>query len=85
MEIMAIIPFEIYYFNDKLNFYEPLIEKTILSILISEKKSRNRTIELQIDNSLDVNISVALYSTIFDMTTTLHEEKELYLKIKENK
>ena len=32
-----------------------------------------------------MNISVALYSTLFDMTTTLHDEKELYLKLKENK
>ena len=38
---VCILPLELYYFNNKHNFYEPLIEKTSIHFSYSRDKNKN--------------------------------------------
>ena len=79
------IPLECYYFNNKLNFYEPLVEKTKVEFEIQTDKFKNKTIDVKVKNILNLNFSVAVYDTIFNVQATLKEEKTFYEARKNNK
>eukprot|EP00347_Sterkiella_histriomuscorum_P015009 403358661 len=80
--ITGTLPLEVYYFNKKLNFYEPLIEKTKVEFIIQEAKNKSENIEIKINKIINFNFSVALYETIFNVQSTLNEENSLYEALK---
>ena len=59
------MPFELYYFNQKLAFFEPAIEKVVLKASIDTDKDGNSEQRLIIENVLNINFSVALYESLF--------------------
>ena len=70
--------FEIYYFNDKLNFYEPLVELTTMHVNVMTDTLNNTHVDLELNHTLNINFSVALCSTVSTFLTTLEEERDFY-------
>lgn len=54
---------EVYYFNFKMNHYEPFVEKAHFKVLREQTKSSNLAIHVY--KTLNVNFSVALFETLF--------------------
>jgi hypothetical protein len=76
---------ELYYFNTKLNFYEPLIERTALDVHFSSHQDKNQHILiLRNQSTLNLNFSVALYETLFLLVNSLKEEQAKYYKSSQN-
>ena len=69
---------ELFYFNDSLNFYEPLIEHTSIHVDMMADKQKNLNVEFELKHILNINFSVALCSTVSSFLSTLDEEKEYY-------
>jgi hypothetical protein len=62
----------VYYFNSKLNFYEPLIEKTKIDILfVNREQTNNKHLIIKNQDTFNVNLSVALYETLFILSDNL--------------
>lgn len=81
----ASVPFELYYFNGKLNFYEPFIEKTCGIVTYSMDKSRSVSIDIEMQETFNINFSVALYDTLSLFLCNMREESDSYYRLKENK
>jgi hypothetical protein len=81
LEIECHIPLELYYFNTKLNFYEPLVERTALDVHFSSLQDKNQHILiLRNQSTLNLNFSVALYETLFLLANSFKEEQSQYHK-----
>jgi hypothetical protein len=76
------MPLELYYFNNKLNFYEPFIEPSYLKMAIVKDSKKNISLSFSAERILNINFSVALYETIFLIVNSLKEEKECYEALK---
>jgi hypothetical protein len=74
------MPFELYYFNQKLTFFEPAIEKVMLKASIDTDMHGNSEQRLMVENVLNVNFSVALYESLFLLNENYQEERDLYNK-----
>ena len=74
------MPFELYYFNQKLTFFEPAIEKVLLKASVDTDKHGNSEQRLMVENVLNVNFSVALYESLMLLNENWQEEKALYNK-----
>lgn len=67
------VPFEVYYFNQSLNFYEPFIEKTQLNLsLRKDAKSQTNIKKIEMKKLLNINFSVAFYDAIFCLKSTFN-------------
>ena len=62
---------ELYYFNDKLNFYEPLVETTSMHASLTSDALKNVHLEFELNHILDLNFSVALCSTVSTFLSNL--------------
>lgn len=67
-------PFELYYFNQKLAFFEPAIEKVLLKASIDSDSKGNTEQRLMVENVLNLNFSVALYESFFLLNENFQEE-----------
>ena len=76
--------FELYYFNIKRNFYEPLVESTNLKFQYEHSKATAKKINIKIPDILNVNFPVALFDTIVQTSNTLEEELDHYKKAKDD-
>ena len=74
-------PLELYYFNHKLNFFEPVIEKVLVKTQTDADVVGNTEKHLSVDDVLNLNFSVALYENIFILLENLNFEQEAYKKI----
>lgn len=73
---------ELYYFNLKRNFYEPLIESTNVTVFYENSTSTQKKIHINIPDILNINFPVALYDTVFSCMNTLGEELDIYNRAK---
>jgi hypothetical protein len=74
---------QLYYFNTRLNFYEPLIEYTNLELIFENDKLRNdKKIRVENIGTMNINFSVALYDSIFTLMHTLSDEKDKFMRAK---
>ena len=74
---------QLYYFNTKLNFYEPLIEYTNVELIFEHEKLRNdKKIKVENIGTMNINFSVALYDSIFTLMHTLSDEKDKFIGAK---
>lgn len=56
------VPVEIYYFNQSLNFFEPLVEKTLIGFSKDNfVTTRTKQTRIEVKDMLNLNFSVALY------------------------
>ena len=71
------LPFQAYYFNQSLNFFEPLVEKTQILVGI-DSNAQGKAVKVEIKDLLNINFSVALYDTIFNLMGNLKQEQLIY-------
>ena len=71
-------PLELYYFNQKLAFFEPVVERVMLKGHIVNDVSGNSEMKLLIEDVLNLNLSVALYENIFVLMENLKSERDTY-------
>lgn len=77
------VPFEVYYFNQNLNFYEPFIEKTQLSVFVGkDAKSQTKVKKFEMKKLLNINFSVAFYDAVFCLKSAFNQEKMVFDQIK---
>lgn len=74
-------PLELYYFNQKLNFFEPVIERVLIKTQTDTDVGGNTEKLLNVDDVLNLNFSVALYENIFVLLENLNHESDVYKKI----
>ena len=74
-------PLELYYFNQKLAFFEPAIERVVIKTHIVNDNSGKQEVRLLIEDVLNINFSVALYENIFVLMENLTTERDQYTKI----
>lgn len=55
---------EVYYFNTKMNYYEPMVEKTMLYINFEKASKNNQKLGIHIKRILNINFSIALFETL---------------------
>lgn len=65
-----------YYFNTKLSFFEPVIEKVHLSLELQDFNSDQSSClqKLEVNDVLNINFSVALYDTVFVIMDNFKQE-----------
>lgn len=73
-------PLELYYFNQNLTFFEPVIERVMNKVHIVNDLGGKQEVKLSIDDTLNINFSVALYENIFILMENLKKEGDLYKK-----
>jgi hypothetical protein len=75
----------VYYFNTKLCFFEPVIEKVHLLIELEDSNYDNKNCiqKLEVSDVLNINFSVALYDIVFVIIDTWKQEKIDHDKVKE--
>lgn len=76
-------PLELYYFNQKLNFFEPAVERVLFKAQTELDVNGNTKKNLTVDDVLNLNFSVALYENMFVLMENLNHERENYKKIVE--
>jgi len=59
------LPFELYYFNQKLAFFEPVVEKVMIKASVDSETYGSSEQRILIENVLNINLSVALYESLF--------------------
>ncbi len=66
---------QLYYFNTKINFFEPLIEQTYLNLSMI-KDDLNKELKMKVDNKspMNINFSVSFYDTVFTLIHALNDE-----------
>jgi hypothetical protein len=74
-------PLELYYFNQKLAFFEPAIERVVIKTHIVNDNGGKQEVRLLIEDVLNINFSVALYENIFVLMENLKTERDQYTKI----
>ena len=67
-----------FYFNTSLNFFEPFVEKTLMEVSISKTLNIQKVVKLEIKELLNINFSVALYDSLFNLSSTLKQEQQLF-------
>ena len=67
-------PLELYYFNQKLNFFEPVIERVLLKAQTESDVNGNTEKHLKVEDVLNLNFSVALYENMFVLLENLNQE-----------
>lgn len=70
------MPLEIQYFNQKLNFFEPLLERTTINISFSSSKEKGKNISITTEKVLNLNLSIAFYQSIIQTAQIFKEESE---------
>jgi hypothetical protein len=69
------LPIECYYFNQSLNFFEPLLEKTQVDLTVEKQESKNQnSIRLEFKKLVNINFSVAFYDSMFNLNNNLKLE-----------
>jgi len=68
----------VFYFNTSLNFFEPFVEKTLMEVSISKTLNIQKVVKLEIKELLNINFSVALYDSLFNLSSTLKQEQQLF-------
>ena len=71
-------PLELYYFNQRLNFFEPAIERVLIKAAIEADVNGNSVKSFSVEDVLNVNFSVALYENIFVLLENLTFEREAF-------
>ena len=74
-------PLELYYFNQKLNFFEPAIERVLIKAQMEADVNGNTEKHLNIEDVLNLNFSVALYENMLVLFENYNAEFEAYKKI----
>ena len=74
-------PLELYYFNQRLNFFEPAVERVLVKANIEADVNENSEKHLTIEDVLNVNFSVALYENMFVLLENLNFELDAYKKL----
>ena len=74
-------PLELYYFNQKLNFFEPAIERVLIKAQMEADVNGNTEKHLNIEDVLNLNFSVALYENMLVLFENYNLEFEAYKKI----
>ena len=69
---------ELYYFNQKLAFFEPAIERVVIKAHIETDINGNSEKRLQVEDVLNLNFSVSLYENMFTLVDNLKNERESY-------
>lgn len=79
-KLKMIIPFELYYFNQSLCFFEPLIERTAIEIGLEKnhKPALSKQLKIEVKKLFNVNLSVALFDSIFTFTSNFKNENTIY-------
>jgi len=72
------IPFECFYFNTSLNFFEPFIEKTGIDISVDKTMNLTNILKVDIKELLNINFSIAFYDSLFNFMSCLKLEKQIY-------
>lgn len=79
------VPLEVYYFNQNLNFFEPLVEKTLIGYSNDNFATiRTKSTKIEIKEMLNVNFSVAVYDQIFNFMSILDSEQQEYDQTKQS-
>ena len=76
-------PLELYYFNQKLAFFEPAIERVGITAHIEAGINGNSDKRLQVEDVLNLNFSVSLYENVFTLVDNLKHERESYKQMVE--
>lgn len=63
--------FEIYYFNIKMNYYEPFVEKTTLKVSLIKNSQNKFDLSIHFFKTMNINFSVALFDTVFQLSKTI--------------
>ena len=71
-------PLELYYFNQKLQFFEPAIERVGIKVEIVNDINGNSDKRLLVEDVLNLNFSVSLYENMFTLVDNLKTERDNY-------
>jgi hypothetical protein len=77
---------ELYYFNQKLSFFEPAIERVTLCLSFESGSETQRSlskVEVRDQDVLNFNFSVALYENLFNLTENFKQEYAEYQRVLE--
>jgi hypothetical protein len=73
-ELKVVVPIEVYYFNQSLNFFEPIIEKTSLNVIFEKVANQQSNLKLEIRDLLNLNFSVAFYDSLFNLMSNMKQQ-----------